>query len=133
VAILRRYRITPEIFDILDHTEPGTGGEMQIIDVLRDIAMLQPMYAYDFKGKRYDIGNKQDFLEATKEFALRREDLRDEFKEYLVNLVKSVIFKNAYKEVAFILAPLNPQDEAKITVLNAFTNLRKCLRSHSYR
>jgi len=43
VAILRRYRITPEIFDILDHTEPGTGGEMQIIDVLRDLAMLQPM------------------------------------------------------------------------------------------
>jgi len=89
IAILGRYIITPEIFDILDNTDPGAGGEIQLTDALKELAIRQPMYAYDFKGKRYDVGNKQGFLEATVEFALRRDDLRDEFKEYLLNLIKS--------------------------------------------
>jgi len=89
IAILGRYIITPEIFDILDNTDPGAGGEIQLTDALKELAIRQPMYAYDFKGKRYDVGNKQGFLEATVEFALRRDDLRDEFKEYLINLIKS--------------------------------------------
>jgi len=89
IAILGRYIITPEIFDILDNTDPGAGGEIQLTDALKELATRQPMYAYDFKGKRYDVGNKQGFLEATVEFALRRDDLRDEFKKYLVNLIKS--------------------------------------------
>lgn len=83
VAILGRYIITPEIFDILRETEPGSGGEIQLTDALRTLGKNQPMYAYNFEGKRYDIGSKLGFLQATVEFALQREDLKDEFREYL--------------------------------------------------
>ena len=83
IAILGRYIITPEIFDILGETEPGSGGEIQLTDALRALGSIQPMYAYNFEGKRYDIGSKLGFLQATVEFALQREDLKDEFKEYL--------------------------------------------------
>lgn len=88
VAILGRYIITPEIFDILENTEPGSGGEIQLTDALRTLGRTQEMYAYNFEGKRYDIGSKLGFLQATVEFALKREDLKDEFREYL----KEVIF-----------------------------------------
>lgn len=88
VAILGRYIINPEIFDILETTEPGAGGEIQLTDALRDLAKIQKMYAYTFEGKRYDVGDKLGFLKATVEFALEREDLRDEFKSYLMNLTR---------------------------------------------
>jgi UTP--glucose-1-phosphate uridylyltransferase len=83
VAILRRYIITPEISDILRDTEPGSGGEIQLTDALKALKNIQPVYAYNFEGKRYDIGSKLGFLQATVEFALKREDLKDEFGEYL--------------------------------------------------
>ena len=87
VAILGRYIINPGIFDILAETKPGKGGEIQLTDALKELALQEDMYAYDFIGKRYDVGNKQGFLEATVETALRRSDLRDEFLEYLVKIV----------------------------------------------
>jgi UTP--glucose-1-phosphate uridylyltransferase len=83
IAILGRYIITPEIFGILEHTQPGSGGEIQLTDALKALAKKQEMYAYDFEGKRYDIGSKLGFLQATVEFALKREELKDEFREYL--------------------------------------------------
>jgi UTP--glucose-1-phosphate uridylyltransferase len=83
IAILGRYIITPEIFDILEGTEPGSGGEIQLTDALRALGRTQEMYAYNFEGKRYDIGSKLGFLQATVEFALKREDLKDEFGKYL--------------------------------------------------
>lgn len=83
VAIMGRYIITPEIFDILEETKPGSGGEIQLTDALKTLGKSQPMYAYNFEGKRYDIGSKLGFLQATMEFALKREDLKDEFREYL--------------------------------------------------
>lgn len=86
VAILGRYIITPEIFDILEKTEPGSGGEIQLTDALKALGKVQDMYAYNFEGKRYDIGSKLGFLQATVEFALKREDLKDEFKKYLKTL-----------------------------------------------
>lgn len=88
VAILGRYIINPSIFDILAETKPGKGGEIQLTDALKELALHEDMYAYHFEGKRYDVGNKQGFLEATVETALRREDLREEFLEYLVEIVK---------------------------------------------
>lgn len=91
VAILGRYIINPGIFDILEHTKPGKGGEIQLTDALKELAKIEKMYAYDFKGKRYDVGNKQGFLEATVEHALRRADLREEFLEYLVQVVEKEI------------------------------------------
>ncbi len=87
VAILGRYIINPGIFEILKNTKPGKGGEIQLTDALKELAQKEAMYAYVFEGKRYDVGNKQGFLEATVEAALRREDLRNEFLEYLVKVV----------------------------------------------
>ena len=87
MAILGRYIISPAIFEILEHTKPGKGGEIQLTDALKVLAEREAMYAYNFEGKRYDVGDKQGFLEATVEFALRREDLREEFLSYLIEVV----------------------------------------------
>ncbi|MGE5678198.1 MAG: UTP--glucose-1-phosphate uridylyltransferase GalU [Pseudomonadota bacterium] len=87
VAILGRYIITPEIFDILESTKPGSGGEIQLTDALKSLGKIQDIYAYNFKGKRYDIGSKLGFLQATVEFALKREDLKDDFRRYLEEIV----------------------------------------------
>ena len=78
--------ISPEIFDILEETKPGKGGEIQLTDALRVMAHCGNMYAYNFSGKRYDTGNKLGYLKAVVEFALRREDLGEDFKKYLKGL-----------------------------------------------
>lgn len=83
VAILGRYIINPSIFEILENTAPGKGGEIQLTDALKVLAKQEDMVAYCFEGKRYDVGNKQGFLEATVETALRRPELKDEFTAYL--------------------------------------------------
>ncbi len=88
VAILGRYIITPTIFEILEKTEPGAQGEIQLTDALKMLCRVEPMYAYEFTGKRYDVGHKLGFLEATVEFALKRDDLRDDFLEYLEKIIK---------------------------------------------
>ena len=83
VAILGRYIITPKIFEILENTKPGKGNEIQLTDALETLIKNEAMYAYDFEGRRYDVGDKLGFLQATIEFALRREELREGFIEYL--------------------------------------------------
>ncbi|OIK13834.1 UTP--glucose-1-phosphate uridylyltransferase [Bacillus sp. MUM 116] len=88
IAILGRYIINPAIFDLLEKTKPGKGGEIQLTDALKELAHKEAMYAYNFEGKRYDVGDKQGFLQATVEFALRREDLREEFLNYLIKELK---------------------------------------------
>lgn len=87
VAILGRYIINPTIFEILEHTKPGKGGEIQLTDALKVLAQREAMYAYNFEGRRYDVGDKLGFLEATVEYALRRKELREEFLKYLVDIV----------------------------------------------
>ncbi|MBF8984843.1 UTP--glucose-1-phosphate uridylyltransferase GalU [Lutibacter sp. B2] len=99
VAILGRYIITPEIFEILENTTPGAGGEIQLTDGLKTLAERQAMYAYVFEGKRYDVGNKLGFLQATVEFALKREDLRDDFKKYLASLMNDGLLSDVYNQV----------------------------------
>lgn len=89
-AALGRYVITPEVFDILEQTKPGKGGEIQLTDALRVMAHSSNVYAYNFEGKRYDTGNKLGFLKATVEFALRREDLGKDFADYLKGIVKDL-------------------------------------------
>ncbi len=91
VAILGRYIINPAIFEILKNTPPGKGGEIQLTDALKELAKKEAMYAYNFEGRRYDVGDKQGFLEATVEFALRREDLREGFLKYLVKTTEKEI------------------------------------------
>lgn len=89
IAILGRYIITPTVFDILEKTKPGSGGEIQLTDALKTLSKIEPMYAYEFSGRRYDVGNKLGFLEATVEFSLKREDLKDEFFDYLEKRLKT--------------------------------------------
>jgi UTP--glucose-1-phosphate uridylyltransferase len=86
LAIIGRYILTPEIFTALEKTEPDKSGEIQLTYGLRHLLKQQVIYAYQFKGKRYDAGNKLGFLKATVEFALRRPDLGDDFREYLKGL-----------------------------------------------
>lgn len=93
LAILGRYIITPRIFEFLEKTEPGAGGEIQLTDALKALAMEEAMYAYNFEGIRYDVGNKLGYLQATVEFALRREELREDFKAYLDNLINTELYK----------------------------------------
>ena len=83
VAILGRYIITPDIFPILEHTEPGAGLEIQLTDALKELARHKAVYAYEFAGCRYDVGDKLGFLKATVEMALKRPDLHDDFAAYL--------------------------------------------------
>jgi UTP--glucose-1-phosphate uridylyltransferase len=87
VAILGRYIITPRVFEFLETQGEGAGGEIQLTDALKRLSEVENMYAYDFLGKRYDVGNKQGFLQATVETALRRDDLKDDFLAYLKNVV----------------------------------------------
>ncbi|HJI28829.1 MAG TPA: UTP--glucose-1-phosphate uridylyltransferase GalU [Veillonellaceae bacterium] len=86
-AALGRYVITPEVFEVLEQTKPGKGGEIQLTDALRVMARNGSVYAYNFTGKRYDTGNKLGYLKATVEFALRRPDLGPQFREYLKKLL----------------------------------------------
>ncbi|WP_394884883.1 UTP--glucose-1-phosphate uridylyltransferase GalU [Clostridium butyricum] len=85
-AILGRYIVTPKIFDILDNTKPGKGNEIQLTDALLELIKEEAMYAYNFEGKRYDVGDKLGFLEATVEYALRKPEIRDDFINYLKSM-----------------------------------------------
>lgn len=87
LACLGRYLLTPKIFDYLEKTEPGKGGEIQLTDAI--VAMMkdgEKVLAYNFEGKRYDIGNKFGLLKANIEFGLRNEETREELLEYLKNI-----------------------------------------------
>lgn len=88
IAVLGRYIISPTIFELLEHTAPGKGGEVQLTDALKQLALVEPVWAYCFEGKRYDVGDKLGFLKATVEFALRRPDLGGPFRSYLEELMK---------------------------------------------
>ena len=88
MAVLGRYIISSSIFDILEKTPPGKGGEIQLTDALKVLAKNEPVWAFNFEGKRYDVGDKLGFLKATVEFALRREDLGTEFRAYLNDVLK---------------------------------------------
>ncbi|MBE6096794.1 MAG: UTP--glucose-1-phosphate uridylyltransferase GalU [Schwartzia succinivorans] len=98
LAVLGRYVLDPEIFDILEHTSPGRGGEIQLTDAIRELAQRKPVYAYNFFGRRYDIGDKEGFLEATVEQALKQPELRDRFMAYLVKSIGPLLMKEGSKK-----------------------------------
>lgn len=83
IAILGRYILTPTIFDILETQQPGKGGEIQLTDALRTLVKSEALYAYIFEGKRYDVGDKLGFLEATVDYALKNPELKDKFIEII--------------------------------------------------
>ncbi|WP_337019106.1 UTP--glucose-1-phosphate uridylyltransferase GalU [Oceanobacillus massiliensis] len=87
LAIMGRYVLTPEIFDFLDKQETGAGGEIQLTDAIQKLNELQKVYAYDFEGKRYDVGEKLGFIRTTVEFALNNEEMGDQVLEMLKEIV----------------------------------------------
>ncbi|AWW27128.1 UTP--glucose-1-phosphate uridylyltransferase GalU [Acetobacterium sp. KB-1] len=89
MAILGRYIITPGIFEVLEHTGKGAGGEIQLTDGLKTLATIEKMFAYDFIGKRYDVGDKLGFLQATVEYGLRDDKLGSDFKMYLESVLNT--------------------------------------------
>ena len=83
LAIMGRYILNPRIFDILSHQDPGAGGEIQLTDAIAGLNEYEAVYAYDFEGKRYDVGEKMGFIQTTIEFALQRNELRSNLLDYL--------------------------------------------------
>ncbi|MBS0483905.1 MAG: UTP--glucose-1-phosphate uridylyltransferase GalU [Proteobacteria bacterium] len=86
LAIIGRYIFTPDIFEAIEQTKPGSGGEIQITDAMRILLKKRPFYAVKLEGKRHDAGDKLGFLIATVEYALKRDDLGADFREYLRSL-----------------------------------------------
>ncbi|MFP3206013.1 MAG: UTP--glucose-1-phosphate uridylyltransferase GalU [Hydrogenobaculum sp.] len=89
LAILGRYLFTPTIFEKLKNTKPGKGGEIQLTDAMKMLLEDEAVYAYKVKARVYDTGNKLDYLKTIVEFALQREDLKDEFFSFLKDIVKN--------------------------------------------
>ena len=89
-SILGRCVLPPEIFDILDRTPPGAGGEIQLTDAMRVLAQTQGMTAVEFTGKRYDMGNKLGILQATVEVALQHPEVGEGFRAYLKEISKTL-------------------------------------------
>ena len=86
LAIMGRYVFTPRLFDILETTQPGAGGEIQLTDAINELSRREPLYAYEFEGTRYDIGDPVGLLTTSVAFALRREDMAPEVKAFLRSL-----------------------------------------------
>ena len=94
LAILGRYILSPRIFEILENIAPGSGGEIQLTDAIAELNKYEAVYAYDFEGTRYDVGEKLGFIKTTIDFALKREDLKYSVLEYL----SQVLEKESVKE-----------------------------------
>jgi UTP--glucose-1-phosphate uridylyltransferase len=85
-AIIGRYVLTPRVFELLEQTQPGAGGEIQLTDGIKALVKEEKVFGYTFEGKRFDAGDKFGMLQATVEFALKRSDLGPKFREYLKGL-----------------------------------------------
>lgn len=90
LAIMGRYILTPEIFSMLDQQEAGAGGEIQLTDAIHQLNQIQQVFAYDFEGKRYDVGEKLGFVKTTIEFALQNEEIKDDLVKFLEQTVKDI-------------------------------------------
>ncbi|HEX3425963.1 MAG TPA: sugar phosphate nucleotidyltransferase, partial [Acidimicrobiales bacterium] len=88
LAVMGRYVFPPQIFDALEEVPPGTGGEIQLTDAIKVLLGTEPVYGWTFRHGRFDVGNKLDYLRATVELALERDDLGPGFRAYLAELVR---------------------------------------------
>jgi UTP--glucose-1-phosphate uridylyltransferase len=86
LAVVGRYLLSPTIFAKLEQTGRGAGGEIQLTDAIADLLPDEPVYAYEFEGKRYDCGSKLGYLQATVEYGLKHEALGEKFSKYLIEL-----------------------------------------------
>lgn len=90
LAIPGRYILTPDIFTLLENSKPGVGGEIQLTDSLQALAKKRKMYAYRFKGQRFDAGDKFGYMEANIHYALKRPELRERAKKLILRLAKEI-------------------------------------------
>lgn len=93
LAIMGRYILTPRIFEILNNQGPGAGGEIQLTDAIALLNRYESVYAYEFNGTRFDVGEKLGFIQTTIDYALQREDLRYELLKYLTQVVEKELIK----------------------------------------
>ncbi|MGX2961391.1 UTP--glucose-1-phosphate uridylyltransferase GalU [Peribacillus sp. JNUCC 23] len=93
LAIMGRYILSPRIFEILSKQDAGAGGEIQLTDAIAKLNQYEAVYAYDFEGVRYDVGEKMGFIQTTIEFALQREDLRPKLLTYLSSILEKELIK----------------------------------------
>lgn len=91
LAIIGRYLLTPEIFDILDNQKPGKGNEIQLTDAIDTLNKTQRVFAHEFTGSRYDVGNKFGFVQTTIEYGLTHPEVKDELRPYLLDLAKQLL------------------------------------------
>ena len=90
LAIIGRYLLTPEIFDILEHQKPGRGGEVQLTDAIDTMNKTQRVFAQVFKGQRFDVGNKEGYLETSIQYGLKHPETRDALRKYIKELGKTL-------------------------------------------
>lgn len=90
LAIIGRYLLTPEIFEILETQKPGAGNEIQLTDAIDTLNKTQRVFAREFKGKRYDVGDKFGFMKTSIDFALKHPQLKDDLKQFIIDLGKSL-------------------------------------------
>ncbi|MBA2943348.1 UTP--glucose-1-phosphate uridylyltransferase GalU [Paenibacillus sp. CGMCC 1.16610] len=93
LAIMGRYILTARIFDILNDQKPGAGGEIQLTDAIEALNALESVYAYEFDGERFDVGEKLGFIQTTINYALQREDLRFDLLKYLSSVLEKELIK----------------------------------------
>ncbi|MDT8861109.1 UTP--glucose-1-phosphate uridylyltransferase GalU [Alkalihalobacillus sp. MEB130] len=93
LAILGRYILSPKIFEVLEHQKPGAGGEIQLTDAIAKLNLQEAVYAYDFEGVRYDVGEKMGFIQTTIEFALQHDELKYELLDYLSKVMEKEYIK----------------------------------------
>ena len=90
LAIIGRYLLTPEIFEILEHQKPGRGGEIQLTDAIDTLNQTQRVFAHVFRGQRFDVGNKEGYLETSIQYGLKHPETRDALKKYIIDLGKKL-------------------------------------------
>lgn len=90
LAIIGRYLLTPEIFDLLETQEPGAGNEIQLTDAIDRMNQLQRVFAHEFKGQRFDVGNKFGYLETSIQYGLKHPETKDDLKDYIIDLGKKL-------------------------------------------
>ncbi|HDR7656028.1 TPA: UTP-glucose-1-phosphate uridylyltransferase [Bacillus wiedmannii] len=89
-----RYVLTPEIFMFLENQQTGAGGEIQLTDAIQRLNEIQRVFAYDFEGKRYDVGEKLGFIQTTIEMALQHDGLKNELLSYMEKLLQKEMVNN---------------------------------------
>lgn len=90
LAIIGRYLLTPEIFDVLENQKPGLGGEIQLTDAIDELNKTQRVFAHEFRGRRYDVGNKFGYLETSIEYGLKHPEVKDDLKQYIIDLAEEL-------------------------------------------